>query len=193
MAGRTPPPEGVVSPHPPSRPAQPEAGPGTPAAPAPPAGGRRRIPTPLWLRGLAAVTAVLLGLDAWVHFTDAGDYAAVATAVLSEAALFRVEAAVAVLVAIALLVRPHPVVWAAAVLVAGGGAAAVLLYTSVDVGAIGPVPDMYEPTWALPGKPQSAVAEVAATVLALTGLVASLVLRRRAIDGERRSERSGSR
>jgi hypothetical protein len=35
--------------------------------------------------------------------------------------------------------------------------ARALLYTYVDVGSLGPLPNMYEPTWALPGKRASAV------------------------------------
>jgi hypothetical protein len=50
----------------------------------------------------------------------------------------------------------------------------VLLYTNLDVGGLGPLPDMYEPTWALPGKSASALAEIAAALLAGTGLVLSL-------------------
>jgi hypothetical protein len=39
----------------------------------------------------------------------------------------------------------------------------------MDVGALGPLPDMYENTWQVPGKPLSA-AEAAAVVLAALGL-----------------------
>src|SRR4051812_46521824 len=135
--------------------------PGAGGVPAP--GSRQRTRTAL-LRGLAAVTAALLVVDAYVHFHDAHFYETVATATLSQAALFRAQAAAAILVAIALLIWPRPAVWAIAALVAGSAAAAVLLYTNVDVGTLGPLPDMYEPTWALPGKRVSAVAETAATV-----------------------------
>ena len=83
-------------------------------------------------------------------------------------------------VAIALLVRPHPVVWAVAVLVAAGAIGAVLLYTYVDVGALGPLPDLYEPTWAVPGKSASAVAERLGTLLAIIGLVVAVRTRPRA-------------
>jgi hypothetical protein len=57
----------------------------------------------------------------------------------------------------------------------------VLLSTYVDVGALGPLPDMYEPTWALPGKAVSAIAEIAATVLALAGLTIALRADRREV------------
>jgi hypothetical protein len=156
------------------------AAPASGVADASPGTDTERLHVPALQRVLAVVTALLLLVDAWVHFSDAQFYENVATAVLSQATLFRLEGAAAVAVAIALLIRPHYIVWAAAALVAAGGAAAVLLYTYVDVGVLGPLPNMFEPTWQLPGKPQSAVAEVAATVFALTGLALSLVTRRRA-------------
>jgi len=45
----------------------------------------------------------------------------------------------------------------------------VLLYRYVDVGTIGPLPNMYEPTWQVPGKPLSAYAEGGAAVLSALG------------------------
>lgn len=125
-------------------------------------------------RALAATIAVLLAIDAYVHVHDAGLYDSVTTSTLSQGTLFRAQAAAAVAVAIALLIQPHPAAWAIAVLVAGSAAAAVLLYTYLDVGALGPLPNMYEPTWALAGKRESAAAEITATLLAGTGLVLSL-------------------
>jgi hypothetical protein len=154
--------------------------------PASAAGGVRptREPPPTRVsapqRGLAAATATLLAVDGYVHLHDAGLYQTVATGTVSQATLFRLQAAAAIVVAIALLIRPHPAVWVVAALVAGSAATAVLLYTNVDVGQLGPLPDMYEPTWALPGKPLSAAAEIAATVLALAGLAVSLSTRPRA-------------
>jgi hypothetical protein len=146
---------------------------GGPTAPA-----RQRSHLTLLQRGLAVATAALLAVDAYVHLRDAGLYDAVTTATLSQGTLFRAQAAAAGFVAVTLLLRPHPVVWAIAVLVAASAAAAVLLYTYLDVGSLGPLPNMYEPTWALPGKPASALAETTATVLALTGLTLAVVTRR---------------
>jgi hypothetical protein len=144
---------------------------GTPAA----TQARRPTGVAVVLRALAATTAVLLAIDAYVHFHDAGLYDTVTTAMLSQGTLFRTQAAAAAaVVAVALLVRPHPAVWAIAAFVAASAATAVLLYTYLDVGALGPLPDMYEPTWALPGKRVSAAAETAAALLAGTGLVLSL-------------------
>ena len=125
-------------------------------------------------RALAVATAVLLGIDACVHLHDAHFYDSLASSSLSEGTLFRIQAIVAVVVAVALLIRPHPVVWAVAVLVTASAAGAVLLYTYVDVGALGRLPDLYEPTWALPGKLASAVAEGLGTLLAITGFVVAV-------------------
>jgi hypothetical protein len=55
--------------------------------------------------------------------------------------------------------------------VAASALAAVLLYRYVDVGSLGPLPDMYENTWQVPGKLLSAYAEAAAIGLASLGLL----------------------
>ena len=125
-------------------------------------------------RALAVATAVLLGIDAYVHLHDAHFYDSAASSNISEGNLFRAQAILAVVVAVALLVRPHPVVWGVAVLVTASAVGAVLLYTYVDVGALGPLPNLYEPTWALPGKLASAVAEGLGTLLAITGFVVAV-------------------
>ena len=125
-------------------------------------------------RALAVATAVLLGIDAYVHLHDAHFYDSAASSTVTEGSLFRAQAIVAVVVAVALLARPHPVVWAVAVLVTASAVGAVLLYTYVDVGALGRLPDLYEPTWALPGKLASAVAEGLGTLLAITGFVVAV-------------------
>lgn len=58
-----------------------------------------------------------------------------------------------------------------AVIVAVSAFGAVMLYRYADVGALRPIPDMYEPTWAPPGKLASAWAEGAATILTAAGLL----------------------
>ncbi|HEY5986444.1 MAG TPA: hypothetical protein VIV12_08720, partial [Streptosporangiaceae bacterium] len=122
--------------------------------------------------------AAALAIDAYVHFHDAGYYTAVSTSVLSQATLFRVQAALAVALALALLARPSRLLWAAGFLVAASAFGAVLLYRYVDVGALGPIPNMYEPTWLTPGKLASAWAEGAATILTATGLLVAFQARR---------------
>jgi hypothetical protein len=119
---------------------------------------------------LRVATAAALGIDAAVHWQNASAYDAV-TATLSQGGLFRVEAAVAVAVGLLVLVRPQPSSWVAAVLVGASALAAVLLYRYVDLGALGPLPDMYENTWQVPGKLLSAYAEAAAVMLAGVGLI----------------------
>ena len=113
--------------------------------------------------------AAALGIDAAVHWQNASAYDAVA-ATVSQGQLFRVEAALAVVVGLLVLVRPQPSSWLAALAVAASALGAVLLYRYMDVGALGPLPDMYENTWHVPGKPLSAAAEAAAVVLAALGL-----------------------
>jgi hypothetical protein len=149
------------------------------------------------LRALGLASAALFAIDAYVHFDDAGFYDFDSGGSITQGSLFRIEASVAIVVGLALLVWPHWVVWVVAVLVAGSAAGAVYLYTYVDVGSLGPLPDMYEPTWALPGKRASAVAESVATGLSAVGLAVALYARRQTRDSRRpahegRLRRAGS-
>jgi hypothetical protein len=116
------------------------------------------------------VATAALGIDAAVHARDASAYDAV-KATVTQGQLFRVEAGLAVAVGVLVLVRPRRSSWAAALAVAASAFAAVLLYRYVDLGALGPLPDMYETTWQVPGKLLSATAEGAAVVLAGLGLL----------------------
>jgi ABC-type Fe3+-siderophore transport system permease subunit len=137
----------------------------------------RLVTTTVVIRALGVVTAVLLAIDAYVHLRDAGLYDGGTG--ITEGALFRAEACVALVVALALLVRPLRVVWVIALLVAAGAAGAIYLFTYVDVGALGPLPNMYEPTWALPGKRLTAAAETAAMATAALGLAVTVRASRR--------------
>ncbi|SNY39243.1 hypothetical protein [Paractinoplanes atraurantiacus] len=131
-------------------------------------------------RVLSVLTAALLGVDAFVHLHDAAQYDQFRTSVMSEGTLFEIQAIVAIVVALALLIRPGVLTWVLSLLVAGSAAAAVTLYTYVNVGALGPVPDLYENTWHAPGKAGSAVAETIAALLSIAGLVLAVRARRRA-------------
>ena len=119
---------------------------------------------------LRVATAAALGIDAVVHWQNASAYDAV-TATISQGTLFRVEAALAVVVGLLVLLWPRRASWVAALLVAASALGAVLVYRYVDVGSLGPLPDMYENTWQVPGKLLSASAEAAAVVLASLGLL----------------------
>ncbi|MFF5075862.1 hypothetical protein ACFY36_02340 [Actinoplanes sp. NPDC000266] len=131
-------------------------------------------------RVLSVLTAALLGVDAFVHLHDAGRYDQFRTSVMSEGTLFEIQAIVAILVALALLLRPSVTTWIVSLVVAGSAAIAVTLYTYVNVGALGPVPNLYENTWNEPGKVGSAVAETIAALLSIAGLVLAARARRRA-------------
>ena len=78
-------------------------------------------------RILGVLTAAALGVDAGVHFANAGSYESVTTSVVSQATLFRAQAAAAVVIAVVLLVRPRLVAWVLAVIVAAAALGAVLL------------------------------------------------------------------
>jgi hypothetical protein len=119
-----------------------------------------------------------LAVDAYVHFNLASAFAQVKTSTLSQADLFRADATVALIAAVALLVRPRRYTAAFAFLVAAGGTVAVVLYRYVDIGSIGPIPNMYDPYWAPAKKTISAFAEGAAA-LAAAGLFVMFHIRAR--------------
>ena len=119
---------------------------------------------------LVLVTEVGLAIDAWTHIDLAPTYAHSATAI-TQAQLFYLEAALVIAAGLALLVRVNLWTAGAAFLIAAGGLALLLLYRYVDVGQIGPIPNMYEPIW-YPEKTTSAWGEV----LAATGAAALVVL-----------------
>lgn len=106
-----------------------------------------RFTTSKALRAAARVlTAAGLAVDAYIHAKLADQYDAV-SANISQGNLFRIEAAIASLAALLVLIWHRPLSAALAWLVAAGGLAALLVYRYVDVGAHGPLPNMYEPIW----------------------------------------------
>ena len=140
--------------------------------------GARHLAETAVLGLLALVTAAALAVDAFVHADLAPSYDA-AKVNLSQGELFRVEAAAAALAALLLLAaHRRPAAWAFAFLVAAGGIGAVLIYRYVDVGALGPLPNMYEPAW-YPEKTASAIAEAVGAGTALLGLLLAWHYRRR--------------
>lgn len=146
---------------------------------------KRTRPALQWT--LIVITAVGLLTDTVVHFHLAGSYSGARTSVLSEGDLFRVEAAVALIVAAALVIRPRRYTAAAAFVVAAAGTIAVVFTRYVNVGAFGPIPDMYDPIWYLE-KTLSAVAE---GVAAVTALVLFLILHAEARRGDRPTAADG--
>jgi hypothetical protein len=127
---------------------------------------------------LAVVVVGGLAVDAYVHFALASTYDQVKSSTVSQGELFRAEGVVATLAALAVILRPRRYTALFAFLVAAGGLAAVLVYRYLDVGALGPLPNMYEPVW-YARKTQSAWSEGVAA-LAAAALLVVLHARRRA-------------
>ncbi len=125
----------------------------------------------LWVGAVVLRLVVVAGLavDVYVHLHLAAGYDP-NTAAISEGALFRVEAGVAGLAAVLVLLTRTQIGVMVALLVAAGGVGAVLLYQYVDVGAVGPLPNMYEPL-SYPEKTYSLIAEAVAALAALALLV----------------------
>lgn len=134
---------------------------------------------------LILVTIAGLATDAYVHLHLARPYDGIRTSSLSQGDLFRVEAVLAVLAALALLVRPRRYTALLAFLISAGGLVAVLLYAWVDVGRIGPLPDMYDPYWSTE-KALSVVGEAAAAAASLALLLLMQLQARRGTAAARR-------
>lgn len=130
---------------------------------------------------LTLLVVIGLAIDAYNHLHVAANYASNTTGTISEATLFRLEAALAIVAAVAVIGWANRWTAAFALAVAAGGLALLLLYRYVNVGTIGPVPNMYEPVWNVPGKKWSVIGEVLATVGALGLLGAALVRGRRPV------------
>ncbi|MBC3839966.1 hypothetical protein GXW82_06475 [Streptacidiphilus sp. 4-A2] len=95
---------------------------------------------------LRLLAAVGLAVDAGIHAKLASQYDAV-SASISQGTLFRIEAGAASLAVLLVLLwrrRPGDLF---ALLTAAAGVAALLVYRYVDVGKLGPLPNMYEPVW----------------------------------------------
>jgi hypothetical protein len=121
------------------------------------------------LRAVRAATAAGLAIDAYVHLDLAGLYAE-AGGTINEGVLFRVEAAVALLAACAVVAIGRRACYLAGLAVAGSALAVMLVSRYVDLGPLGPFPDLYDPVW-FPEKLLAAFAEGAACAAALAGAV----------------------
>jgi len=128
---------------------------------------------------LKLVAAAGLIIDAVVHLLLAAEYDANSGSLISQGDLFRAESAAALLAVLVLFAARGWLAWVLALLVSATALAAVLVYRYADIGAIGPLPDMYEPFW-FGKKVLATVAEAGAVVACLAGLVLSLSRRRSA-------------
>lgn len=114
---------------------------------------------------LRLVVGAGLVTDAVVHVHLARGYQLAQPAGIGEGNLFRLEAGVALLVALWVLVRGSRTSFAIAAVVGFSALAAVVITRYVNVPSFGPLPSMYEPVWFFQ-KTLSAVAEAVAGVLA---------------------------
>jgi hypothetical protein len=128
--------------------------------------------------GLRLITAAALAVDAVVHNELVHRYAPNRSGGLSQGQLFRIEAVVALAAAVLLLITARWFAWAVAFAVAASALAAVLLSTEYHVGALGPIPDMYEPIW-YGKKTLAAIAEAVGTLSAAAGLAIQFAGHRR--------------
>lgn len=118
---------------------------------------------------LRVVTVAALAYDAYSHFDLAANYDG-NIASISQGTLFRIEAVLAVVAAVLVLATRWRIAALAAFLVSAGGLAALLFYFYVNVGAIGPLPNMFEPIW-YPEKTWSAISMGVAAVTSLALLL----------------------
>jgi len=110
-----------------------------------------------------------LVIDAVVHWRFAPDMAFVEGGSIEGDTLFRLQAAVAAVSAVLVAVRPRRWTYAVAFVVAATAVGALLLYLWVDVGVLGPLPDMHDPVW-YGEKTWSLVGEGVAALAALGGV-----------------------
>lgn len=127
---------------------------------------------------LRLIAAAALAIDAYVHADLVDRYARNQSGGLSQGQLFQIEAGVAALAALLILLFGRRLVWALVLVVSASALAAVMISTNYDIGAIGPIPDMYEPVW-YGEKVFAAVAEAVAVGVAVIALIAAPWLRRR--------------
>lgn len=119
---------------------------------------------------LRALTAAGLIVSAVIHLQLAPGFQLAAPTGIGGGDLFRIQAVVAILAALHVLVRGSRTAFALAGCVALSALAAVILYRYVQVPAIGPIPSMYEPVW-YAKKILTAAAEALAGAAALLGFL----------------------
>jgi hypothetical protein len=126
---------------------------------------------------LRLIAAAGLAVDAYVHADLASAYDGI-QATISQGTLFRIEAGAASLAALLVLATGRRATFALAALVAASALGAIMLYRYVDVGALGPLPNMYEPVW-FAEKITAAIAEAVALIAAIGALTWETIRRRR--------------
>ncbi|MEO6881095.1 MAG: hypothetical protein ABI181_09130 [Mycobacteriaceae bacterium] len=114
------------------------------------------------------LTAAGLAVDAGIHLYLAPTQPPAVAGSWSQVDLFYVEAGVSLLAAVLVLATGARLAYAFAFLVAASALGAVVLSRYVDIGPIGPIPDLYEPFW-YTSKVATTIAEAVAVVTAAVG------------------------
>jgi hypothetical protein len=115
------------------------------------------------------ITVAGLGIDAYVHLDLAPTYSE-AAAPISEGVLFRAEAALALLAALALILSASRRSLMASFAVSASALTLMLVSRYADLGPLGPFPDLYDPVW-FAEKLWAAFGEAAAGVASLAGIL----------------------
>ena len=127
-----------------------------------------RSTSPLW--ALRVLIAGGLFTSAVIHLQLAPGYQQAAPGGIGQGNLFRIQAAVAILSGLYVLIRGSRPAYLVAALVALSAFAAIILYRYVQLPAIGPIPSMYEPVW-FTAKVVTAAVEGVAGILSITGYI----------------------
>lgn len=117
---------------------------------------------------LRVLVAAGLAADAYIHWDFAADLPSGSNGNIGADMLFRTQAVVAIIAGLLVLFWARRWTYAVAFLVAASAVGALLLYYTVDVGSIGPMPELYEPVW-YTEKTISLVGEGIAALAALVG------------------------
>ncbi len=128
----------------------------------------RTAPMAQW--AVRALIAACLAVDAYIHLKLASTQPPASPGVISHGALFYAEGGVAILAALLVMFRGTRATFGFAFLVAASALAAVLVSRYIDVGAVGPFPDLYEPAW-YATKIITTIAEAIALAAAIAGLL----------------------
>lgn len=120
---------------------------------------------------LRVLAVICLAVSAYVHLHLAHKFPFPGT--ISGTTIFRVQGVVAAVVALVLLVTGNKWAWLAGAAVGLASFVAVTLYRYVDVGKIGPLPNMHDPYWLPAEKWISAIAEASVVVIYLIHLATS--------------------
>jgi hypothetical protein len=139
---------------------------------------RRELPRSPGLAAVATVRLIAvvgLGIDAYVHLDLASTYSE-AEAPINEGILFRAEAVLALLTALTLILFARRLSFLAGFLVSASALTLMLVSRYVDLGSLGPFPDLYDPVW-FAEKLWAAFGEAAAGIASLAGILLLLSIR----------------